>query len=58
MQVFGLYTSPTISKKIKGGRYLHSGPGNFSAAPGIVDKQDGAKDKRVFAQGVLFGRVG
>lgn len=58
MQVFGLYTSPTISRKIKGGRYLDSGRGNLGAAPGIVDKQDGEKGKRVFAQEVLFRGVG
>lgn len=59
MQVFVLYTLPNISKKTKVGRYLHSGPGNFGAAPGTVDKQDGAKGKRGFCSrsAILGGGV-
>lgn len=39
---------PTIRKtKSVWWRYLHSGPGNLDAAPGVVGK-DGVKGKRLF----------
>lgn len=39
-----------IFKNSKRGEVLTRGPENFCAAPGIVDKQDGVKGRRFFAQ--------
>lgn len=54
-----MYIANHFLKKPKVVRYLHSSPGNFGAAPGIVDKQDGAKSKRGFcSRSAIWGGGG